>query len=118
MRPTLYQATFNLDKVGDTFLDMEQWGKGIVFMASTLGRYWKVGPQQTLYLPGCFLKQGENKIVVFEQLNDAVRPTLSTSAPKLKYTERQSPGLSNNKHRQTCLSSAMRRKRRMKFYTN
>lgn len=85
-RPTLYQATFNLDKVGDTFLDMEQWGKGIVFVNGVnLGRYWKVGPQQTLYLPGCFLKQGENKIVVFEQLNDAVPATLSgLTAPRLE----------------------------------
>ena len=35
-----------------------------------LGRYWKIGPQQTLYLPGCFLHKGQNTVVVFEQLND------------------------------------------------
>jgi Beta-galactosidase len=69
--PVLYRGTFNVDKVGDTFLDMEKWGKGIVFVNGiNLGRYWKVGPQQTLYLPGCFLKQGQNEVVVFEQLND------------------------------------------------
>ena len=69
--PVYYRAKFTLDKVGDTFLDMEKWGKGIVFVnGHNLGRYWKVGPQQTLYLPGCWLKEGENEVVVFDQLND------------------------------------------------
>ncbi len=76
--PTLYFGNFELDKVGDTFLDMETWGKGIVFVNGVnLGRYWKVGPQQTLYLPGCFLKKGTNTIVVFEQLNDEKKSELS-----------------------------------------
>lgn len=77
-QPTLYFGEFILDTVGDTFLDMEQWGKGIVFVNGiNLGRYWKVGPQQTLYLPGCFLKKGTNSIVVFEQLNDEKKTELS-----------------------------------------
>ncbi len=76
--PTLYFGNFEVDKVGDTFLDMEKWGKGIVFVNGiNLGRYWKVGPQQTLYLPGCFLKKGTNTIVVFEQLNDEKKEELS-----------------------------------------
>ena len=70
-KPVLYSGTFTVNQVGDTFLDMEKWGKGIVFVNGiNLGRYWKVGPQQTLYLPGCFLKKGENEIVIFEQQND------------------------------------------------
>ena len=77
-RAVLYGATFSLDKVGDTFLDMSGWGKGIVFVNGfNLGRYWKVGPQQTLYLPGCYLKKGENRIVVFEQLNDTKQTELN-----------------------------------------
>lgn len=77
--PVYYRAKFTLDKVGDTFLDMEKWGKGIVFVnGHNLGRYWKVGPQQTLYLPGCWLKEGENEVVVFEQLNDHRKYSLSS----------------------------------------
>ena len=38
-----------------------------------LGRYWQVGPQQTLYVPGVWLKKGENKIVIFEQLNNVLK---------------------------------------------
>lgn len=77
--PVYYRAKFTLHKVGDTFLDMEKWGKGIVFVnGHNLGRYWKVGPQQTLYLPGCWLKEGENEVVVFEQLNDHRKYSLSS----------------------------------------
>jgi len=69
-QPVIYEGTFGLSKRGDTFLDMSKWGKGIVFVnGHNLGRYWNVGPQQTLYLPGCWLKKGINKITVFEQLN-------------------------------------------------
>lgn len=76
--PVVYEGSFTLNTIGDTFLNMENWGKGIVFVNGTnLGRYWKIGPQQTLYLPGCFLKKGINKVVVFEQLNDKTQSSLS-----------------------------------------
>jgi beta-galactosidase len=66
--PALFHGTFNLDKVGDTFLDMRGWTKGWVWVnGHNLGRYWFIGPQQTLYMPGCWLKSGENSIVVLEQ---------------------------------------------------
>ena len=49
---------------------MSDWGKGIVFVNGyNLGRYWNKGPQQTLYLPGCWLKKGINTITIFEQQN-------------------------------------------------
>ena len=76
--PVVYEGSFTLNTIGDTFLNMENWGKGIVFVNGTnLGRYWKIGPQQTLYLPGCFLNKGINKVVVFEQLNDKTQSSLS-----------------------------------------
>ncbi|HUZ57226.1 MAG TPA: beta-galactosidase [Hanamia sp.] len=69
-QPVIYEGTFSLSKIGDTFLDMSKWSKGIVFVnGHNLGRYWNVGPQQTLYLPGCWLKKRNNKITVFEQIN-------------------------------------------------
>ena len=77
-RPTLYGGRFNLEETGDTFLDMRNWGKGIVFVNGYhLGRYWHVGPQQTLYLPGVWLVKGENEIVIFEQLNDVLQNSIS-----------------------------------------
>jgi beta-galactosidase len=78
-RPVFYQGTFKLDKTGDTFLDMRKWGKGIVYVNGYhLGRYWSVGPQQTLYLPGVWLKKGENEIVIFEQQNDVIQTEISS----------------------------------------
>ncbi|QEM04019.1 beta-galactosidase [Mucilaginibacter rubeus] len=77
--PALYQGTFDLNKVGDTFLEMKNWGKGIVFVNGiNIGRYWKIGPQQTLYLPGCWLKKGTNSIVVLDQLNDIQQTEITT----------------------------------------
>jgi beta-galactosidase len=65
--PTLYRGTFTVTRTGDTFLDMREWNKGIIFVNGiNLGRYWNVGPQQTLYLPGAWLHKGRNSIVVFE----------------------------------------------------
>lgn len=78
-RPAFYSGSFKLDKTGDTFLDMRTWGKGIVFInGHNLGRYWNAGPQQTLFVPGVWLKKGENEIVIFEQLNDVLHTEISS----------------------------------------
>lgn len=45
-------------------MDMSQGGKGAVWVnGKSLGRFWNIGPQQTLYLPAPWLKEGENEIV-------------------------------------------------------
>lgn len=68
--PVIQEAEFNLNETGDTFLDTRNFGKGIVFInGKNLGRYWKVGPQQTLYVPGVWLKKSKNIIQILEQLN-------------------------------------------------
>lgn len=75
--PVVYEGTFELTETGDTFLDMSQMGKGLVFVnGHNLGRYWNVGPQQTLYLPGVWLNKGTNTITIFEQLNDEPQSSL------------------------------------------
>jgi len=65
----VYRGTFNVSKPGDTFLNFETWGKGLVYVnGHPMGRIWEIGPQQTLYMPGCWLKKGENEILVFDIL--------------------------------------------------
>jgi beta-galactosidase len=65
--PGWYKATFNLTETGYTYLDMSHWGKGMVWVnGKNLGRFWKIGPTQTLCLPGCYLKKGENEIIVLD----------------------------------------------------
>uniref|UniRef100_A0ABK0LJ43 Galactosidase, beta 1-like 2 n=1 Tax=Rattus norvegicus TaxID=10116 RepID=A0ABK0LJ43_RAT len=52
----------------DTFLKLEGWVKGVVLVNDhNLGRYWNVGPQETLYLPGVWLDKGLNKVIIFEE---------------------------------------------------
>ena len=67
--PAYYRATFELDRVGDVFLDMQTWGKGMVWVnGKAMGRFWKIGPQQTLFMPGRWLKKGKNEIIVLDLL--------------------------------------------------
>ncbi|KAJ5109855.1 hypothetical protein N7532_002500 [Penicillium argentinense] len=57
--PAFFSGTFNMTTIGDTFLELPGWTKGVVWVNGVnLGRYWVIGPQQTLYLPGCYLRQG------------------------------------------------------------
>jgi len=64
-----YRGYFTLKKVGDTFINMERWGKGLVYVnGHAIGRFWHIGPQQTLYVPGCWLKKGKNEIIVLDVL--------------------------------------------------
>lgn len=64
--PAFHIGHFELQTVGDTFLDTRGLGKGAVWInGHAIGRFWNVGPQQTLYVPGPWLKQGTNEIVVF-----------------------------------------------------
>ncbi|WP_197088559.1 beta-galactosidase [Rufibacter radiotolerans] len=65
--PAWYKGTFTLKETGDTFLDVSKWGKGMVWInGNNLGRFWKIGPQQTLFVPGVWLKKGENEIIVLD----------------------------------------------------
>jgi beta-galactosidase len=76
-QPVILKGTFDLDKVGDTYLDMQKWGKGVVWVnGHNLGRYWSVGPQQTVYVPVEWLKKKGNQVVVLELL----RPHQTLSA--------------------------------------
>jgi beta-galactosidase len=65
--PGFYHFTFDVEETGDTFINMTGWGKGCVFINGfSLGRFWEIGPQVSLYLPGPLLNKGKNEIVVFE----------------------------------------------------
>ena len=67
--PAFWRATVKIDKPGDTFLDLRSWGKGVVWVnGHCLGRFWNIGPTQTAYVPGPWLKQGRNEFVIFDLL--------------------------------------------------
>ena len=62
--PSLYRGILGItDKPKDSFLYMKGWTKGVVFInGHNLGRYWNLGPQETLYLPAPWLRKGENEV--------------------------------------------------------
>jgi beta-galactosidase len=71
---TFFKGSFDLSSTGDTFIDMSQFKKGMVWVnGHNLGRYWYIGPQQRLYCPAPWLKKGKNEIVVFDLLENEVR---------------------------------------------
>ncbi len=66
--PGFFKAVFSVDEPCDTFLKVPGGKKGVCWINGfNLGRYWEVGPQQTMYVPAQLLKKGDNEIIVFEQ---------------------------------------------------
>ncbi len=62
-----FRGYFTLEETGDTFFDLSNYVKGMVYVnGHNLGRYWYIGPQQRLYCPASWLKKGKNEIVVFD----------------------------------------------------
>ena len=65
--PAFWRAVVNIEKPGDTFLDLRSWGKGVLWVnGHCLARYWDIGPTQAAYAPGCWLHAGENEIVILD----------------------------------------------------
>ncbi len=66
--PAFFRAEFEVDLPADTFLYLPGWEKGLAWVNGFhLGRYWKRGPQHTLYIPGPLLRPGVNELILFEQ---------------------------------------------------
>lgn len=79
--PHFAEGSFELKKVGDTFLDTRALGMGAVWInGRALGRFWDIGPQATLYVPGVWLKKGKNDVVIFELLKGDPQPKLAALA--------------------------------------
>ena len=92
-----YAATFNLKKTGDTFINMEKWGKGQVYVnGHALGRFWRIGPQQTLYCPGCWLKKGTNEIVVLDVTGPKEPVLWGQTTPELDKLQLEKSAKHNN----------------------
>ncbi|XP_019950861.1 beta-galactosidase-1-like protein 2 isoform X2 [Paralichthys olivaceus] len=67
--PTFFQAKLYVNgSPKDTFIKLPGWSKGVIFInGKNLGRYWSIGPQQTLYVPGPWLHRGDNQVLLFEE---------------------------------------------------
>jgi len=64
--PALYEGYLEVEEAMDTFIYLEHFKKGNVFINGfNIGRYFQRGPQKSLYVPAPLLKKGKNIIQVF-----------------------------------------------------
>ena len=97
MKPGYHRGYFNLKKVGDTFLNFETWGKGQVWVnGHAMGRIWSIGPQQTLYVPGCWLKKGKNEIIVLDVVGPKETVVWGQAEPELNKLQLEKSNKHNN----------------------
>jgi len=74
--PAFWRGSFEIPETGDTFLDVSRWGIGLVWVnGHCLGRFWNIGPTQTMFLPAPWMNPGKNEVVVLD-LTGPESPTL------------------------------------------
>jgi beta-galactosidase len=70
-----FKGNFVITKTGDTYFDVSNYNKGIVWVnGHNLGRYWYIGPQKRLYCPASWLREGINEILVFDLHETGAKP--------------------------------------------
>lgn len=74
--PVFLRGSFKTDSKADCFIHLDGFNRGCVYINGfNLGRFWKVGPQKSLYIPGTLLKD-KNEIIVFN-IGGYSKPTVS-----------------------------------------
>lgn len=80
--PCFQRAQLTAAEPADTYLDTTALHKGEVWVNErALGRFWSVGPQHALYVPGPWLKPGSNEILFFDLLSEPSEPIKSLDKP-------------------------------------
>jgi len=94
--PAFWRGSFNVDKPADTFLDLSNLGQGVIWVnGRCLARFWNIGPTQTAYLPGVWLKAGRNEVVVLDLIGPTKpllagldKPILNELHPELDFSRK------------------------------
>lgn len=85
--PAFWRGTFSVSQLGDNFLDLRTWGKGVVWVnGKCLGRYWNIGPTQTMFCPAPWLHLGDNEIIILDLLGPEAPVIAGLTAPILDET--------------------------------
>ncbi len=103
-KPGIWKGTFTVEKTGDTYLDVESWGKGVVWVNGyCLGRFWNIGPTQTMYIPEPWLKEGENEIMILDivgpekmVVSGVSEPVLDKLRPEMDFAGKKRPDVTLN----------------------
>ena len=61
-----------------------------------MGRIWSIGPQQTLYVPGCWLKKGKNEIIVLDIVGPKEAVVWGQAEPELNKLQLEKSNKHNN----------------------
>ncbi len=78
-----FKGRFHLASTGDTYIDMHNYRKGMVYVnGHNLGRFWNKGPQQRLFCPAPWLKKGDNEIIVFDLLQTEAKEINGEKTPE------------------------------------
>lgn len=86
--PCFFETTMQVDSPADTYIDTRALYKGQLWMGDhNLGRFWSIGPQYTLYAPGCWMRRGANHITVFDLNAQKNEKLVSVSKPLFGKTE-------------------------------
>ncbi len=104
LSPAFWRGHFTLEKAGDTFLDLHNWGKGVLWVnGHCLGRFWNIGPSQTAYAPGCWLRAGKNEIVILDyvgpekpEIAGLEKPVLNELHPEKDFARSHRPAVKLN----------------------
>ena len=65
--PVLVAASFEAGQLADAFLDVSGAGHGVAYVNGfCVGRYWNVGPQQSLYVPAPVIREGRNEVLLLD----------------------------------------------------
>ena len=81
--PAFYRGTFDLAETADTFVNRPGVKGSVWINGFHLGRYWDIGPTETLYVPAPVLRKGQNEIIILEQ-EKLLAPTITfTAEPNL-----------------------------------
>jgi len=94
--PAFWRGSFEVAKAADTFLDVRTWGKGVLWVnGRCMGRFWNIGPTQTMYVPGPWLKAGRNEVIVLDLLGPKEpilagleKPILDQLRPELDFVKK------------------------------
>ncbi len=67
LEPRFYETSFNIEEAADAYISLKSFTKGLVFINGfLLGRYFNLGPQNTIYLPKELLEIGVNTLTIFD----------------------------------------------------
>lgn len=99
--PAFWRGTFEVAKPADVFLDVRTWGKGVLWVnGRCMGRFWNIGPTQTMYVPGPWLKSGRNEVIVLDLLGPKEptlagleKPILDQLRPELDFVKKVQPSV-------------------------